>query len=232
MLARHDGQVVLVAGAIPGERVRARIERVNKGMAFATTLAVIQPSPARREAVGDPLCGGTVYAHVAYAEQAAIKREVLRDALRHGGRIEWPGDLPVSIVTRTRLSHARAAARAQGARRILPRRHARSVRLRRHRTTAARIGRSGPRVRRRDAARGAGRDRCDRADRIDRRGRTRAARPVGAARAREHTAARRDLAARSDRHRTSIEPASTGSPASPATIRQPASRAPSPVSPG
>jgi 23S rRNA (uracil1939-C5)-methyltransferase len=96
MLARHDGQVVLVAGAIPGERVRARIERVNKGMAFATTLAVIQPSSARRETVGDPLCGGTVYAHVAYAEQAAIKREVLRDALRHGGRIEWPGDLPVS----------------------------------------------------------------------------------------------------------------------------------------
>ncbi len=65
-------------------------------MAFATTLAVIQPSSARREAVGDPSCGGTVYAHVAYAEQAAIKREVLRDALRHGGRIEWPGDLPVS----------------------------------------------------------------------------------------------------------------------------------------
>jgi 23S rRNA (uracil1939-C5)-methyltransferase len=96
MLARHDGQVVLVAGAIPGERVRARIERVNKGMAFATTLAVIQPSSARREAVGDPLCGGTVYAHVAYAEQAAIKREVLRDALRHGGRIDWAGDLPVS----------------------------------------------------------------------------------------------------------------------------------------
>jgi 23S rRNA (uracil1939-C5)-methyltransferase len=96
MLARHDGQVVLVAGAIPGERVRARIERVNKGMAFATTLAVIQPSSARRETVGDPSCGGNVYAHVAYSEQAAIKREVLRDALRHGGRIEWPGDLPVS----------------------------------------------------------------------------------------------------------------------------------------
>ena len=96
MLARHDGRIVLVAGAIPGERVRARIERVNKGMAFATTVAVMQPSSARREAVGDPLCGGTVYAHVAYAEQAAIKREVLRDALRHGGRIEWPGELPVT----------------------------------------------------------------------------------------------------------------------------------------
>ena len=96
MLARHDGQVVLVAGAIPGERVWARIDRVNKGMAFATTVNVIEPSPARRDAVGDPLCGGTVYAHVAYAEQAAIKRDVLRDALRHGGRIDWPGDLPIT----------------------------------------------------------------------------------------------------------------------------------------
>ena len=28
MLARHDGRVVLVSGAIPGERVRARVERV------------------------------------------------------------------------------------------------------------------------------------------------------------------------------------------------------------
>ena len=34
MIARADGQVVLVSGAIPGERVRARIERVGKGVAY------------------------------------------------------------------------------------------------------------------------------------------------------------------------------------------------------
>ena len=34
MLARHDGQVVLVAGAIPGERVQARIDQVKGGVAF------------------------------------------------------------------------------------------------------------------------------------------------------------------------------------------------------
>lgn len=96
MLARHDGQVVLVAGAIPGERVRGRIDRVTRGLAFATTTDVVQPSPARRVVAGDPLCGGNVYAHVAYDEQAAIKRDVLRDALRHGGRIEWPDDLRVT----------------------------------------------------------------------------------------------------------------------------------------
>jgi len=33
MLARADGRVVLVAGAIPGETVRARIERVDRATA-------------------------------------------------------------------------------------------------------------------------------------------------------------------------------------------------------
>ena len=35
MLARHHGQVALIAGAIPGERVRARVTRVAKGVIFA-----------------------------------------------------------------------------------------------------------------------------------------------------------------------------------------------------
>ncbi len=30
MIARHDGQVVLVAGAVPGERVAARVERAER----------------------------------------------------------------------------------------------------------------------------------------------------------------------------------------------------------
>jgi 23S rRNA (uracil1939-C5)-methyltransferase len=105
MLARHEGQVVLVGGTIPGERVRVRIDRVGRGVAFASLIDILAPSPDRRTphadadtgaGASDPLCGGNVYAHVAYAAQPAIKREVLRDALRHGGRLEWPGDLPVA----------------------------------------------------------------------------------------------------------------------------------------
>ena len=37
MIGRVDGQVVLVGGAIPGERVQARIDRVSKGVAFAAS---------------------------------------------------------------------------------------------------------------------------------------------------------------------------------------------------
>ena len=95
MLARHDGLVVLVAGAIPGERVRARIERVEKSLAFAAVEAVIEPHPARRPVTGDPRCGGAVLAHIAYGEQCRLKGEIIRDALARLGRI--PTDAPVEV---------------------------------------------------------------------------------------------------------------------------------------
>jgi 23S rRNA (uracil1939-C5)-methyltransferase len=95
MLARHDGQIVLVSGAIPGERVRVRVERTARGVAFADTVGVLEPSAARREPTLDPACGGNVYAHVAYEGQVEIKRDVLRDALARGARVEWPGETPV-----------------------------------------------------------------------------------------------------------------------------------------
>ena len=53
MIARIDGQIALVAGAIPGEHVRARVERVSKGVVFMQTTAVDEPSPDRRVAVPD-----------------------------------------------------------------------------------------------------------------------------------------------------------------------------------
>ena len=53
---------MLVGGAIPGERVQARIERVGKGVAFAETVGVDEPSADRRTAFADPSCGGCTYA--------------------------------------------------------------------------------------------------------------------------------------------------------------------------
>src|SRR5438552_18744217 len=69
MLARHDGQVVFVWGAIPGERVTARVERIQKHVAYATTVDVMQPSADRRDRTGDWRCGGNVYAHIDYERQ-------------------------------------------------------------------------------------------------------------------------------------------------------------------
>src|SRR5688572_16793477 len=87
MLARHDGQVVLVWGAIPGERVRARVDRASKGVLYATTVDVLEPSPDRRDPGSDWRCGGNVLAHVAYDRQRRLKGDILRDALLRIGRV-------------------------------------------------------------------------------------------------------------------------------------------------
>jgi 23S rRNA (uracil1939-C5)-methyltransferase len=95
MLARHDGQVVLVAGAIPGERVQVRIDQVKGGVAFGSAVTVETPSPDRRSAGTDQSCGGNVFAHVRYERQLALKVEIVRDAFARIARLPLPDDIPV-----------------------------------------------------------------------------------------------------------------------------------------
>ena len=90
MLARHNGQVVLVWGTIPGERVRARVERAGKGVLYAETIEVLSASPDRREALPDWRCGGNVLAHVAYPRQLELKSAIVRDAFARIGRMPLP----------------------------------------------------------------------------------------------------------------------------------------------
>lgn len=95
MIARAGGQVVLVAGAIPGERVAARVERVGKGVAYAQTSDVELPSADRQPPFTDPFCGGCLYAYIAYPRQLALKSEVIADAFARIGRI--PLTAPVTV---------------------------------------------------------------------------------------------------------------------------------------
>jgi len=90
MLARHEGQVVFVSGAIPGERVRVRIERRIKNTLFATTVEVLDASADRREPICDAACGGLSFAHVQYARQLALKGAIVADAFQRIARITLP----------------------------------------------------------------------------------------------------------------------------------------------
>jgi 23S rRNA (uracil1939-C5)-methyltransferase len=96
MIARVDGQVVLVSGAIPGEQVTVRVERVGRGVAYADVVTVDQPSPDRRDLAADPLCGGCVYAHMTYPRQLAVKGLVIEDAFARIGRLDLPARVAVS----------------------------------------------------------------------------------------------------------------------------------------
>ena len=96
MIARHEGLVVLVSGAIPGERVRARVERADRSLAYATAEEILQPHAARRPVAGDWTCGGNVYAFIDYPHQLEIKRDVIRDAFARLGRMPLDREIPVT----------------------------------------------------------------------------------------------------------------------------------------
>ncbi|HEY7186518.1 MAG TPA: RsmD family RNA methyltransferase [Vicinamibacterales bacterium] len=90
MFAVHDGKPVFLWGALPGERVDARVVRVSKGVVSADTIAVHSPSPDRRPVSGDWRCGGNVLAHVQYAAQLRLKGQIIEDAFRRIGKIPLP----------------------------------------------------------------------------------------------------------------------------------------------
>jgi 23S rRNA (uracil1939-C5)-methyltransferase len=96
MIARVGGQVVLVSGAIPGERLTARVERIGKGVVYAQALSIEEASVDRREPFADPLCGGCLYAHIAYPRQLEIKAQIIADAFARIGRVVLPAPVPVA----------------------------------------------------------------------------------------------------------------------------------------
>ena len=96
MLARHEGGIVLVTGAIPGERVRARVVRVVAHTAHAAVVEVLDSSEDRCAVEGEAGCGGQVLSHIAYPRQLALKAEILQDACSRIGHlaIERPEVVP------------------------------------------------------------------------------------------------------------------------------------------
>ncbi|MGE0444169.1 MAG: class I SAM-dependent RNA methyltransferase [Vicinamibacterales bacterium] len=114
MIGRHDGQVVLVWGAIPGERIRARLERVTRAVAYADTVEVLSASPDRRDTAGDWRCGGSVYAHVHYPRQRQLKAEILGDAFARIARL--PIAPPEVVPSPERGYRMRARLHARGGR--------------------------------------------------------------------------------------------------------------------
>ena len=87
MIARHEGAIVLVSGAIPGEVVEVEVEKVQRGTIWASTKNVLEPSADRVTGAPEGACGGSVLAHIAYERQRQIKSEIIADAFRRIGRI-------------------------------------------------------------------------------------------------------------------------------------------------
>ena len=95
-VARADGFTVFVLGALPGERVRARITNLKKTYATATLTEILEASPDRVEPrcpVYD-VCGGCQLQHLAYDAQLREKQRQVEDAVRHIGKLDGVKILP------------------------------------------------------------------------------------------------------------------------------------------
>ena len=113
-VARHDGRVVFVRYALPGERVRVRVTADRGSYWHAETVEVIEPSDDRIASLC-PIAGvdGAGCCDLAFVDPAAaraLKAEVVSNQLARLGDYQWGGTVqPVSATgptgwrTRVRL---------------------------------------------------------------------------------------------------------------------------------
>jgi 23S rRNA (uracil1939-C5)-methyltransferase len=96
-VARLNGFVVFVRGAVPGDRVRAKVTKVKRGFAEAIADSLVEPSEHRVVAPCPHfgVCGGCRFQDLAYDMQVAAKEQQVRDALTRIGRIEVPPLEPI-----------------------------------------------------------------------------------------------------------------------------------------
>ncbi|HZC91729.1 MAG TPA: class I SAM-dependent RNA methyltransferase [Mycobacterium sp.] len=113
-VARHDGRVVFVRYALPGERVRVRVTADRGSYWHAETVEVIEPSDDRTASLC-PIAGvdGAGCCDLAFVDPAAaraLKAEVVSNQLARLGDYHWDGTVqplsatgPTGWRTRVRL---------------------------------------------------------------------------------------------------------------------------------
>jgi 23S rRNA (uracil1939-C5)-methyltransferase len=84
-VARLDGYVVFVQGAIPGDRVRALVRKSKRAYAEAQAVEVLHPSSDRTPPVADH--PGAPWQVLPYERQLDVKQEQVADALRRIGKL-------------------------------------------------------------------------------------------------------------------------------------------------
>src|SRR5215210_3663599 len=111
-----EGRIVLVAGALPGERVTVSTHR-RHGATHGEVVAVLEASPHRVDppcpfvALG---CGGCDWQHAAPEAQTEMRLDIVRDALRRLARLTEPAVRPGPSVDAERTRNALRVAVDQG----------------------------------------------------------------------------------------------------------------------
>ncbi|HEY7973878.1 MAG TPA: class I SAM-dependent RNA methyltransferase [Ktedonobacterales bacterium] len=95
-VGRHEGRAVFVPGGLPGELVRAQLQRERSNYARATLIDIVRPSPDRVAPRYPALSesGGFQWQHLAYPAQLEWKSRIVRQLLMRIGKFTEPHTLP------------------------------------------------------------------------------------------------------------------------------------------
>lgn len=89
-IAKNDGLVIFVENACPGDKVKAKITKLNKNWANAQIVEILEKSEHRVDpfCAMQNVCGGCQLQFIDYDYQLQLKKEIIEDALRTIGNLE------------------------------------------------------------------------------------------------------------------------------------------------
>jgi len=96
-VARHDGMVIFVENAVPGDLVTAKLLKIKKNFVEAKVVRVERPSPLRMEPRCKyfGVCGGCKWQHVDYQAQLRFKQQQVVDSFERIGGFSNLNVLPI-----------------------------------------------------------------------------------------------------------------------------------------
>jgi len=89
-LAHADGKTVFVSLAVPGDRLRVRVDREQGNLVFASIVEIVEASHERIEPPCPYFgrCGGCDFQQLDYESQLNAKSEIIRDCLHRIARLD------------------------------------------------------------------------------------------------------------------------------------------------
>lgn len=96
-LVRHDGKVIFVSGAVPGDRVNIQLVKNKKDWAEGRVVSMIEPAADRATpfCAHFGICGGCKWQMLPYAKQLQFKQQEVQQNLQRIGKISLPEILPI-----------------------------------------------------------------------------------------------------------------------------------------
>jgi 23S rRNA (uracil1939-C5)-methyltransferase len=86
-VARHDGFVIFLSDAVPGDTARVMIEKVKQSFGVGKAISILKASPHRTTPPCKyfGICGGCKWQHALYEAQLQLKRQTVIDAFERIG---------------------------------------------------------------------------------------------------------------------------------------------------